>query len=243
MTSSDWLDYFRSNRTAGGLLPWQTTDRLTTQERACVAASIQQFQLGEGSAGAGFLRRGAVFADRIADPHFVPALELFIQEEQRHSGWLGRFLDLEAIPRLQKHWVDNVFRRLRSLAGLELCVAVLVAAEAIAVPYYRALRSATTSPLLRAICNHILHDEEAHLGYQGRTLSMFKPGSLKRSAHRVFLCAAIATVWMEHKRVFAAGGYNLERFFRETFEAFVCVENASAPGFVTADACRTRARD
>src|SRR5882724_4745477 len=128
MTSLDWLEYFRSNRTAGGLLPWQTSDRLTAQERECVGASIQQFQLGEGSAGAGFLRRGAAYSLRTGDAEFVPALELFIQEEQRHSGWLGRFLDLEGIPRLKKHWVDRVFRRLRGLAGLELCVAVLVAA-------------------------------------------------------------------------------------------------------------------
>jgi hypothetical protein len=243
MTSSDWLEYFRSNRNAGGLLPWQISDRLTAQERACVGASVQQFQLGEGSAGAGFLRRGAVFARRIGDSDFVPALELFIQEEQRHSGWLGRFLDLEGIPRIQKHWVDGVFRRLRSLAGLELCVAVLVAAEAIAVPYYRALRGATKSPLLRAICNHILHDEEAHLGYQGRTLLLMGPGNVKRWAQRAFLCVTIGLVWVEHRSVFAAGGYEFGRFFRETFEAFVCVENATAPGFATADACRSRVRD
>jgi len=243
MTSLDWLEYFRSNRNAGGLLPWQTSDRLTSQERACVAASIQQFQLGEGSAGAGFLRRGAAYARVTGDAAFVPALDLFIQEEQLHSGWLGRFLDLEGIPRLQKHWVDRVFRRLRGLAGLELCVAVLVAAEAIAIPYYRALRDATGSPLLRAICNHVLHDEEAHLGYQGLTLSRFRRGPMKLWAHRAFLSITVAVVWMEHRRVFDRAGYDFSGFYAETFEAFTCVENCTTPAFATADACRNRVPD
>jgi hypothetical protein len=243
MTSLDWLEYFRSNRNAGGLLPWQTSDRLTAQERACVAASIQQFQLGEGSAGAGFLRRGAAYARLTGDAAFVPALELFIQEEQRHSAWLGRFLDLEKIPRLQKHWVDRVFRRLRGLTGLELCVAVLVAAEAIAVPYYTALRDATRSPLLRAICNHILHDEEAHLGYQGLTLSRFRRSVIKRRTHHAFLSITIAIVWLEHRCVFDRAGYDFSRFYAETFEAFARVENCTTPAFATADACRSRVPD
>jgi hypothetical protein len=243
MTSLDWLEYFRSNRTTGGLLPWQTSDRLTAQERECVGASIQQFQLGEGSAGAGFLRRGAAHALAMGDAAFVPALELFIQEEQRHSGWLGRFLDLEGIPRLQKHWVDRVFRRLRGMAGLELCVAVLVTAEAIAVPYYRALRDATGSPLLRAICNHILHDEEAHLGYQGLTLSQLRPSRMKRRARRAFLSVTIVVVWLEHRPVFDRAGYDFSRFYNETFGAFACVEDCTTPAFATADACRSRVRD
>src|SRR5262249_41548303 len=98
-------------------------------ERANVAESIQQFQLGENSEGRAFLQRGEEHARRAGDPWFVPALSLFIAEEQRHAAWLGRFLDRERIPHLKRHWVDGVFRGLRKLAGLEVCVTVLVTAE------------------------------------------------------------------------------------------------------------------
>src|SRR5207245_9502874 len=103
-----------------------------------------------------------------------PSLELFIAEEQRHSAILGRFLDRERILRLTNHWLDSMFRRLRKLAGLEVCAMVLVTAEVLAVPFYQALRYATRSPLLRSICMRILCDEAAHLNYQALTLGLVR---------------------------------------------------------------------
>src|SRR6266581_2244461 len=85
-----------------------------------------------------------------------------------------RLLGRERIPRLTNHWLDRIFRRLRKLAGLEACAAVLVTAEVLAIPFYQALRDATGSPLLRAICVRILCDEAAHLNYQALTIGMVR---------------------------------------------------------------------
>ena len=93
-----------------------------------------------------------------------------MKEEQRHSAYLLRFMQREGIPVSSKHWVDTVFRRLRVLGGLELALRVLVSAEIIAIPYYRALGAATQSPLLQAICATILQDEAAHLRFQASML-------------------------------------------------------------------------
>ena len=65
----------------------------------------------------------------VNDPLFAGALEIFIKEEQQHSRYLAAFMESQSIPRLQKHWVDRVFRKLRGLAGLELSLTVLVTAE------------------------------------------------------------------------------------------------------------------
>ncbi len=204
-----WLAHFQQNQSIPPL-PWEDSYRLTHEETRAVIASIQQFQLGEGSNGAGLLRRGERFA---GGTDFVPTLRLFVAEEQRHSQQLGRFLDLHGIPRLRHHWVDGVFRRLRKLAGLELCLVVLVTAEIIAVPYYRALRLATRSRLLRAICDQILRDEAMHLRYQASNLAAVRRGRSKlgvraaEAAHRIFLEATMLVVWREHRAVFRAGGY------------------------------------
>ena len=88
---------------------------LTAGERRLVSRSIQQFQLGEWARGQGFRRRACLYPGFAADPWFLPALDLFIAEEQGHSSTLGRFLDHERIPRLAAHWLDRVFRRLRKL--------------------------------------------------------------------------------------------------------------------------------
>src|SRR5712692_3837539 len=113
-----WHAYFMQNA-ASAEFCWNDSHHLTPAEENVVSGSIQQFQLGEGSDGAGLLRRAQIHARKTADPLFVPALQLFVLEEQRHSAWLGRFLDREGIPRLSRHWLDTVFRRLRKLAGLE----------------------------------------------------------------------------------------------------------------------------
>jgi len=223
-----WLDYFRRN--SWPAMPWDDPYRLTRDEINAVAGSIQQFQLGEGSEGNAFVRRAARLGD---DIDFVPTLRLFIQEEQRHSASLARFLGLHGIPLLRKHWLDQVFRRIRRMAGLELIVTVLVSAEIVAVPYYRALHNATQSPLLRTLCRQILQDEAAHLQYQAETLSRLRRSrsaidrALVELFHALLLQGTVLTVWIEHRSVFLRGGYTLAKFHRESEEELNTVQTAA----------------
>ena len=94
----------------------------------------------------------------------------FIAEEQRHSAMLARYLRLAGAPLLGEHWIHSVFRRIRHWAGLESKVTVLVTAEILAVPYYRALMETTRCPALTAICQRVLREEAQHLLFQGNTL-------------------------------------------------------------------------
>jgi hypothetical protein len=219
-SSLAWHTYFLDN-SAQVDFPWDDPETLSAEERDAVRSSVPQFQLGEGSDGAGLLRRGEFDARCRGDAWFVPTLRLFIAEEQRHSAWLGRFLDRELIPRLKTHWVDQVFRGLRKLAGLELCLTVLSTAECIAVPYYRALHDATTSDLLRKICKRILWEEAAHLEYQAANLLMLSRSlprwrrPLIHTLHAALLAATCAVVWREHSRVFRAAKYTRLRLLAE----------------------------
>jgi rubrerythrin len=196
--------------------------QLTEKERRTVMPSIQQFQLGEGSRGQRLLERGQQFGRAMNDPMFADALDRFIKEEQQHSRYLAAFMESQSIPLLQRHWVDTVFRRLRGLAGLELSLTVLVTAELIAVPYYRALRGATSSPILKMICTRILEDESHHLKFQASMLARVapaRPAAVQRTLselHRLFLLGTILVVWIEHRAVFEATGYRFRRFKKET---------------------------
>ena len=218
MVNAFWRSLFSGRASILAALPWSDDRLLTTQERELVTPSIQQFQLGEGSEGKGLKARARVSALAADDPDFLPALDLFIREEQRHSSDLGRFLDREGIARLKRHWVDGVFRHVRKLAGLELSLSVLVTAEIIAVPYYSTLAEATGSPLLRAICARILDDEMDHLRYQSHNLSRLR--SLPRShadfgewaTRSLLMFGTLVIVWKEHDQLFRAGGYSWTRF-------------------------------
>jgi hypothetical protein len=225
-----WHDHFLENGDRAGALPWHDSYQLTGAELRAVARSIQQFQLGEWARGRGFVRRAASHPVLAKDSWFVPTLRLFIEEEQEHSGILGSFLDREHIPRLTKHWLDEIFRRLRKLAGLEACATVLVTAEVLAIPFYQALRDATGSPLLRAICVRILCDEAAHLNYQALTLGLVRrPLPEKARALRSFCHASLFHVtalllWQQHRAVFRAAGWDFRRYWRDARRTFAFLQ-------------------
>lgn len=221
-----WYGHFLKQRESPPALPWPDSYVLSDAERRLISRSVQQFQLGEWARGRGLVRRASAHSSLSIDQWFLPSLQLFIAEEQRHSHLLGRFLDRERIPRLNTHWVDGVFRQLRKLAGLEVCVMVLVTAEVLAVPFYQALRDATRSPLLRSICKRILCDEAAHLDYQALTLGLIRrPLSNRARAIRVlchsilFHCTALL-LWQQHHVVFRAAGWDFRRFWVQSRRCF-----------------------
>src|ERR1700731_436936 len=147
-----WLLYFRSNQADPEEIPWQDLQAPDNEIAQFLIPSLQLFQLGEGARGLTFLELGRRHAHATGDLDFTETLALFIAEEQRHSALLGRYLRALGVGLLQKHWVDRIFRRLRKLAGLECMVTVLVTAEVLAVPYYRAVHRISRCPALRALC-------------------------------------------------------------------------------------------
>lgn len=224
-TSYDWVEYFYQNAREP-ILPWSETGRLSGAERVAVIPSIQQFQLGEGASGARMLERAQWFSRETGDLGLIAALKLFLREEQRHGKLLAQFLQRENAPCLPGHWVHKGFRYVRGLAGLELCLKVLVTAELIARPYYAALRDATGSPLLRSICQRIFDEEAAHLRFQAWVLQRFESRHARvtrrviKMAHLVLFVFTAALVWIEHQAVFRAAGRTLHRFWEETWQEF-----------------------
>lgn len=220
-----WRDYFAAN-------DWPELPAarpLTSHECELIAGSLPQFQLGEGAQGRSFRQRAAAFGERQGDPDFLPAIAAFIAEEQRHSEQLGLFLDQAGIRKLSQDSVDGLFRWVRKLAGLRLMVAVLVAAESIAIPYYRAVRAATGCERLRSICALILRDESAHLRFQGFTLRRLGHHAGWIWLHRFAVLVAALTVFCQHGRLIRASGYRLGPWLADAFHALAIVESAARP--------------
>jgi hypothetical protein len=232
-TSYDWVEYFYQNAPEP-LFPWTHPARLSESERKAVIASIQQFQLGEGASGTRLLQRAQRFSRETGDLGLIAALKLFLREGQRHSRILAKFLQLENAPCLHKHWVHNAFRWLRGLAGLELCLKVLVTAELLGRPYYAALRDATRSPLLKSICQRIFDEEAEHLRFQAFALSRFQhrhrrlTQSLIKAGHLILLASTAALVWAEHRPVFTSAGRSFRTFWQEALQEFHALYRLSA---------------
>ena len=227
-----WKDWFEFNRKHFGQIDWQDFKRLTEAETKEIAESIRQFQKGEQSEGKHLFK----YARVMNDPDYTAAIVLFIKEEQTHARVLGKYLEIQGIEKLKHHWVDTVFRGMRRLAGLRLTLTVLLTAEIVAAVYYQALGKATDDPLLAALCNQILRDEDRHIEFQCDAIRTCneRSGYLVRLFylifHRVLMSGTLLIVWMGHGKVYRRAAYSFLRFWKESNRIFsICQKNISNP--------------
>lgn len=222
-----WINYFEHNAATLMTIDWDGPDALTDEEIRRIKKSTQQFQLGESSEGHHVVSQAKRYIATSGDHDYLLALQLFIQEEHRHSGYLARFLNKHGFSLVQKHPVDSAFRLLRHTFNLELSVMATLTAEIIAVPYYKALHNATSSPVLRQICRQVLRDEMQHLQFQSDTLKTLRYSRLsfnnvlkKHIVHRVLLAGTICIVWQQHHDVLNGGGFTFAKFWRTNWLLF-----------------------
>jgi hypothetical protein len=226
MTSERWLDHFRTKASTPDRIPWTDQPTLSPAERTALSSSIREFQLGESSDG----RHLQAAADRLAlgtgDAAYAVAMRFFIREEQRHAAYLARFLAGEGVALKTRTWADWVFRRLRHLGHLETAISVLITAEIVAQVYYLALRRASGSPVLRAICRRILADESAHVRFQAERLAILRRSQgnvgllLRFVAHRVLFALALAVVWHNHGAVLRRARLRPIDYWKASWRAF-----------------------
>jgi hypothetical protein len=215
-----WLNHFEYHAERPRRVPDGLGDELRPEERRLIARSIATFQLGEQSDGVRLLRT----VDRFTAAHDAPQLaritELLVREQQRHAALLRDFMDDHGIAPKHHDWTDWVFRRLRALSGLELCLSVLITAELIGNVYYRALETVTDCQRLKVLCRTLVADELAHVGFASQLLlglrarrSMAGRAAV-RLAHRLLFAAAAGVVFIMHHRVLGRAGFSLMSFLR-----------------------------
>jgi hypothetical protein len=215
-----WLNHFEHHARHRRRVPRSRSDALRPHERQLIASSIATFQLGECSEGRTLLRAAERFARQNQVPHVVRILELLIREEQRHASLLRAFMQDHRIPLKKTDWTDRVFRLIRRLAGLQLYLSVLTCAELIGKVYYRALESVTDCGRLRVLCQVIVSDELAHIGFESQLLFTLRAGrpaplrALTCPAHRIFFAITAAVVWFTHRSVLRRAGHSARSFLR-----------------------------
>jgi hypothetical protein len=223
----DWHSYFMHNRENLMPIEWDSMYRLTREEVSIILKSLQQFQLGESSEGKHFMARAEQYVQRSGDTEYLPALKLFIQEEQRHSATLGRFMQQQDLPLVTQDSVDSVFRFLRGLIDLEVMIFILLMAEIFAMTYYKALHEATQAPVLRQICRQILRDEVKHLMFQSEALSKTRRRRssfgmfVTKMVQRFMFTGTILVVWTQHHKVYQAGGFTFGKYWQKCWYYFL----------------------
>ena len=220
-SSAEWVAYFEQNAAEQRDIPWESGAGVTPVELSVIAPSLRGWQLGETSDGSHLLAAARNYATAIGDPEFIDAVQLFIAEEQRHGSNLGRFLQLAGVELARKDWGDSLFRSVRyAIPRMEIWATPVVMVETHAMVYYNALRRATQSPVLQAICKQILADEVPHIRFQCERLAILhrrRPRWLRAitiGCHRFMFAGITIAVWFGHKKALRAGGYGFGRFWK-----------------------------
>jgi len=142
---------------------------------------------------------------------------------------LGKFLDRENIPRIERDVIDKIFRRLRRLAGFETMITVLVSRVHCAALLRGSPRTQRNVRCSARCGRRIQRDEDMHYCYQGYTLGFFSRArgfwseSLVRSLHRLLVLAPDGRLH-HHRALFRAAGFSLARFLGMAFQALAQVE-------------------
>ncbi len=221
-----WLNHFEYHAQHPRRIPADPADVLSGKERRLIARSIATFQLAEYSRGRTLLCAVRRFAHRHGAPELVRIMELFVREECRHADWLREFMTDHLMPVRNVAPTDVAFRAIRRLAGFELYLHVLVAAELIGNVYYRALETATGCQRLKILCRTLVADELAHIGFESELLSELRSRrsplarALIRAAHKAFFTSAVLAVWIANRAVLRTVGYDASMFLRVCREQF-----------------------
>lgn len=225
-SSNFWKRHFQHNLTIQRV-DWRVAPSLAPEERAAVLHSLKAWQLGETSDGRHLLAAARRYAARLGDPVYVEAVELFIREEQKHGGNLGRYVDLIGEQRAKKDWGDTLFRKVRYFnTSMELWTITVVIVESAAQVFYQALHDATRCALLRSICTDILIDEAHHIKFQNERLHIlfqrkgFYNKALSLLLYSLLFFVVVHAVWYGHRRAFKAGGVHRNGFMRLMYYKF-----------------------
>lgn len=216
--SFDWIEYFKYNNAHLTPLDYSLNNELNRGQKRLIFPSIKAFQIGEGSDGDHLTSVVKAFAEKSNYTAFPEIMRWFIIEENRHSQMLKAYLEAYGEECVQKLWIDNIFRGLRKMMGIECEVIVLVTAEMIALSYYDALADATESLLLKDICAQMLNDEIMHIVLQSDTLGRISNSraeiinKLSRLVRKILMAATSSVVWKKYKDVFIKAGYTRKDF-------------------------------
>ena len=204
----DWAAYFAQNEKLR--LDFSAEQPLDGKAKALIFPTMQMFQLGEASDGRHLLAAAEKYIRKSGDESYLPAIQGFIIEENRHSAYLKAYMGHYGVKPCRRVPLDSIFRRLRQLYGLRGEVTVLMTAEIIALSYYDALGRCTSSAALSSICRKMLDDELRHIVFQSRTLFKLGSSKAKRAFRQIFMEITLCAVWPALRQVFRAGGYQYQ---------------------------------
>jgi hypothetical protein len=215
MFGTTWLAYFKANARSDIAPGPELRDEVPAALHASLAVSLGRFQLGE-SAGGKIHEEMPTHPDPALDAATRRSVQLYIEEEWRHSRELAMIITALGGQLQRQHWTNAAFTACRRILGLRTKMMTLAIAEVIGIVYYRALAVGVGSPALATSLCRIADEESEHLDFQAaffEHVSALCPAPLRtpyrwllRGLMLAILAAALGVLLLDHGRVLRAVG-------------------------------------
>jgi hypothetical protein len=196
-----WRVHFEQNRLRP--LPPVEAPALPPARHAALLRSLQRFQLGESGEGRIAHEIDTVQAPGV-DADYRAALKLFVAEEGRHAGILGRMVVALGGALLKRDWTERLFFYARRAMGVRFKLLVLLAAEVIGIGFYGLLGQALPEGAMARALKQLCDDEEHHLRFHCELLAL-QPRVLRWAWWPVGLAAGLAVLADHHRTLRAFG--------------------------------------
>lgn len=221
MFGSTWLAYFEGNVRDDRAPGLSLYAEVAAELRAPLAVSLGRFQLGE-SAGGKIHEEIASHPDPALDSPTRRAVQLYIEEEWRHSRELAMIVTALGGKLQSAHWTNGAFTACRRLLGLRTKMMTLAIAEVVGIVYYRGLASGVGSRALAASLRRIADEESQHLDFQAAFFdrAVALQPAVWRGVYRLLLrglmvailAAALVTLLLDHGAVLRRAGIGARTF-------------------------------
>jgi len=212
-----WIRHFETNRLNRKEPEWDSPFAMEEKKRRALAASLAEYQLGDGGGPCRLIARDAE-RYRGSSENTKLVTDLWFREEAEHSRLLSG-----AVRRLGGTFVTDTFafrqfNRVRRLMDARFEMLVLLQVEIISTVYYRVIRRHCGDQPIADMCGLILRDEAGHVSYHRDRLCRDHPRgwNVIQQAWFYFLgysCAAV--LWLGHGRALRTIGMTNGEFFAQ----------------------------
>ena len=223
MFGTAWLGYFEGNVRDDRAPAASLSAEVPRDLHAALAVSLGRFQLGE-AAGGKLHEDMATEGDAALDAPLRRSIQLYIEEEWRHSRELALIVTGLGGELQTAHWTNAAFTACRRILGLKTKMMTLAVAEVIGIVYYRALARGVGSASLAASLGRIADEEAVHLDFQAAFFDHVIARSprrlrgvhrwLLRGLLRLIFVAALAVLLLDHGHVLRRSGAQMSTLTR-----------------------------
>ena len=208
MNLTHWIRHFRKNRLNRIEPSWTAPLRMDDKKRTALAASLAEYQLGDGGGPCRLIASDAETL-RASDDRVREVIDLWFAEEKEHSRLLHGAVTRLRGTLIEDSYAFRLFNQCRRIFDAQFEMLVLLIVKIVSKGYYRVIRRHCGDKPISDMCRLILRDEAGHVAFhRDRLRSLYPEGIRLPWKMHFFLLgyACTAFLWLGHGRWLRAIG-------------------------------------